>query len=51
MTAVGADDTVRKLASAAFVAVTLHVPALVLDRVNGVAALTAQPVAVPLATV
>ena len=47
VTVVGADDMAKKLASAALVAVTEHVPALALDSVNGATVLTAQPLADP----
>ena len=48
MTVLAADDTGRKLTSPALVAVTVHVPALVLDNVEP---LTAHPEAVPLTVV
>jgi hypothetical protein len=47
-TVVGADDDGANVASPAFVAVTTHVPALVLDKVEPV---VWQPVAVPFAAV
>ena len=47
VTDVGAEATAKKLWSVALVAVTVHVPAVLLDRVYGGEALIAQPEAVP----
>jgi hypothetical protein len=50
-TGVGADEAGRWLMSPALVAVTVHVPTVVLESLTGALGLTVHPVAVPSTTV